>query len=214
VAQLRAPARFLSLVTRRPLVLLAVLLTALIASADAAAAAERCKPPRGGTSIAASSHTRVYREPHTEDSTGRAYACNRRTGRRFKLDDPDNGVRMFGPQLAGRYLAYEVQEYIGESVIYTLYRLDLSRAKRRLLTSVSEESNETVWDYRLVKSGAIAWSEITDWEEVGAVWLFGENGKQRLDAAGPELATSFAVSENHRRIYWTNAGEARTALIR
>ena len=198
--------------TRRSIAALTLL--AALACAGPATAAERCKLPRGATLLAASAQARVFATVDREGHPAPAYACNRRTGRRFRLDNPGSGARVLAPQAAGPYVAYELQSYSGESVGYTFHRLDVLEAKRRQLGSWSEEADETLWDFQLLGSGALAWSEITDRGEVGEVWLWGEGGRQRLDSGPPALAMSFAVSDNRRRVYWTSGGEPRTALLR
>jgi hypothetical protein len=199
-------------VIRRSIAALALLMA--LGCADAAAAAERCKLPRGADQLAASSYARVYSTVDVEGFPAPAYACSRRTGRRFRLDNPDLGVRVLTPQVAGPHVAYELQNYEGEAVFYSLYRLNVLEARRHALGFWSEEDDEILWSFQLVKSGALAWSEITGRGQTGEVWLHGAAGRQRLDSGPPELAMSFAVSDNRKRIYWTSGGEPRTAPLR
>ena len=195
----------------------AITLVALVAlaGADAAAAQERCKLPKRAKQLAASSYTRVYETSNFPEGPGPTYACNRRTGRRFKLDDPDRDFQAAAPILAGTHMAYLLFSSESEVVVSRLMVLDLAAAKKRQLDAWGEEDDELVVDYHLTRTGAIAWSGIADRGRTGEVWLFGESGKTRLDSGPPELAESFAVSSNGARVYWTNAaGEPRTALVR
>jgi hypothetical protein len=213
-------------VTRATLVI--ALLICLVC-ADAASAAERCKVPRGSDTIAKSSYAWVYRpfdnaRRDTNFVEQKTYACNRRTGRRFVLDNPrletyvewrgSYGRRIHPPQLAGTHLAYVTSTYEGAEGEYTgLYALDLATAKKRKL-GVWDESDGTEFlsAFHLRSSGAVAWSAVEEGE--GTIGLWGSAGKQTLDR-GPALgADSFAVSRDGRRIYWTNADQPRTALVR
>jgi hypothetical protein len=207
----------------------ALALLASLVCADAAAAAERCKVPRGSDTIAKSSYTWVYRpfdnarrDPDFAEKP--TYACNRRTGRRFVLDNPrletyvdwsgSYGRHAFPPRLAGTHLAYALTTYEGSEGEYkALYALDLATAKKRKV-GVWDESDGTEFlsAFYLRSSGAVAWSAVEEGE--GTIGLWGSAGKQYLDRGRAVDADSFAVSRDGRRVYWTNADQPRTALVR
>lgn len=193
--------------------LAAVLGIVTLSGADAAAAAERCAPPRGAAAVAANSYVRVYR------ANTITYACNRASGRRFRLDDPRRGARVYATggyrvQLGRTFVAYVVRYEEVEGYVDSLNRLDVTRPRPHEFGVWDEPRGDGLLGFRLAKTGAIAWAEITNLGDEGAIWLRGRRGTKRLDRGPPELAHSFAVSHDRRWVYWTSGDEPRSALLR
>jgi hypothetical protein len=204
---------------------------AALLAAQPAAAADRCKVPRGSSTVAKTSRVHVYFGPQRVDGPeAAAYACNRRSGRRFKLDDPrrelalDSGGDIAEPRIAGYQLAYVTVQHEGaESIYYRLRALDLATGKRRALGSYFGELEGPV-EFSILASGVVAWHELV--EEAGAlqsrVWLWGAAGRRMLDSApetlgeGPPAIRDLGVTGSAREpvLYWMNGETPRSAAMR
>lgn len=214
---------------------LLVLVAALAATAQPAAAADRCKRPATAHTIAKSSRVLLYvYETRLEGPEGATYACNRRTGRRYLLDRPRDELYVNtgqergapGPRLEGWHLAYVTVQFEGSDGEYwRLVTLDVATAKKRALGSWSIDGEEFLHGFALTPSGAVAWHEFSylptdqlgSYDDVTRIWRYGAAGKELLDSArGYGSITDFGVSDARTdpRVYWMNGTTPRSAVLR
>jgi hypothetical protein len=203
-------------------------LTAALLAAQPAAAADRCKVPRGSSTVAKTSRVHVYFEfQPVRGPESAAYACNRRTGRRFKLDDPRREIALStgqigdAPEIERYQLLYTTVQHDGAEDVYLRLRtLDLATGKKRALGFYVEGAEELVVDAHILASGVVAWHEVVDeMGPVSKVWLSGAAGKQLLDSAREAQGggiTDLAVGGTSRDplLYWMNGATPRGAPMR
>ena len=212
-------------------VALALAAACALSAAQPAAAADRCKVPRGSGTVAKTSRVHVYFGPQRVDGPeAAAYACNRRTGRRYKLDDPRRELSLGysdltpDPEIARYQLVYVTVQHDGaEDVYYRLRTLDLATGRKRALSAYVGELDGPA-AFEILANGVVAWHEFV--EDGGLlesrVWLWGAAGKRLLDRA-PETTSGnesvirdFAIGGSAREplVYWMNGETPRTAAMR
>lgn len=178
------------------------------------AASTRCKPA-GSTTVVASSYARVYRTRSTV-----AYACVIKTGRRYRLDNPnaDSPTFLAGREypalLTGTRLVFVLNVPTGADDVVSLRSMDLTTGKVRELGGWGEGDAELV-AYHANRS-AVAWS-LANVQSDGAgnqIWLDGAEGTRMIDRGAAIDLGSFALAPNRRRVFWMNGEEPRTALLR
>ena len=203
---------------------------ALIALPAAAGASCRSKAPSDAKVAQRSRTIVVYSvDDETPGFEQRImYGCEFRTGKLRRLDEGRSFAHVLNLKLAGRYIGYSAyeEEPAGQTIYEQVHVDDLRTGERRRYEvffgqPFPPEYHERVRSLVLKPNGSLAWITAayeTREAQVLQVHRVEAPGKGRHhmkidegEAIGPN---SLALSENRRRIYWTNAGEPRSARLR
>lgn len=199
---------------------LAALAVIALLAAPSAADAKRCSK-HGAHTILRTKTVRVF-SVTARDETARYYGCLYRRGRvvylgKVPVEGPDGIYEILA---AGRFLAFQIYEELGSHLTFTtLYRADLRDGRVRTLEGFGVNPFGGTWvvDVVLARTGATAW--IRGENDGGADNV---NSVRKYDAAGPGVLDpgpgvelgSLAITASGSRVYWTNAGEPRSAPLR
>jgi hypothetical protein len=151
----------------------------------------------GSRTLVETTHARVYRS-----SKHVAYACSKRTGRKYRLDNPQQDYQIQDSskvRLAGSFVAYANHSWGDDEVDggEDLTRLDLRDGrKRRLGGGVGSE----LTDIELSPKGFVGWI-IRGNDRGPTVWKLDSRGRDRLDPGPGVSNASLALSGS--LLYWT-----------
>jgi hypothetical protein len=195
-----------------------LLLAVSVPQSDAAATAKKNSKCtlRGSKTLAADARGRVFEKDHADGAY--IYGCLYRTGRRFAIgDNPhDDFLSIDALALASPFVAY------GETTASTIgtyeivERLDLRNGRIKDVTdSKREDPDPGIDQVVLTPRGAVAWIGYgNDYTDILKVEKLDAAGHALLDP-GPGVENgSLAVTRSGRRLYWSNGGEPRSAVLR
>jgi hypothetical protein len=191
-----------------------VALVATAAAPSPAAGAGRSAKPcttRGHT-VVANQLVRVFRINRPRITTTLYHACDLRTRRARFIDRRVLELGGLHRLALGRgIVAYEdvICDERGGGCDGLIFRLDVRRNRRERVARMPVDAAKTS-DLVVTRTGAIAWIRGVGsaGRHVGAV---DANGERTLEESQGVEAGSLAVAG--RRVYWTSAGEARSALL-
>jgi hypothetical protein len=191
-----------------------VILAALCWAPLTAEAADRGKcAKRGSKTVTADKRGRVFYVQNRFEER-RYYGCLYRIGRRFPIgDNPHDELNTLERVvLASPFVAYVVASPASGRSNERLDRVDLRTGS---FVGVASESDDRLGRHVLTRSGAMAWTTlhygVNRFQEVEKL---DADGEAILDS-GPELdPASLALSRASGRVYWMNAGSARSARLR
>jgi hypothetical protein len=181
--------------------------------APAEAAKHRgCAEP-GSETQAADARARVFYSPRKDAYFG----CLRRTGRRREI--PYQGVDdIYITALTSPFVVYDAPNEGSAAYVVDVYRFDLRTGRDRKVTSFGEFAGQgsRLHELLLTRAGTVVWArERFGSEQDGRlVEKFGDGRESTLDPGPTVDAGSLALSISGRRVYWTNAGEPRSARLR
>jgi hypothetical protein len=181
--------------------------------------ARRCYP-RGSVTLAASTRIRVYRapdpDPHLANDDARTFvACGLRDGRRTSIGDewpPDIGFEIHGVEFAGRFAAVGVRECSKYGCTTAVRVVDATGAKGPRSRSVS---GDRIYDIALKPNGSLAfmWSRLRDGAAPNReLRRCDSQGCAALDSSA-EIETGSLALSAASDVYWTNAGQPRSATL-
>lgn len=190
---------------------------ALVLGAGAPAASDAAKrgkcAMKGSKTIVRDSRARVFYVRRSQTY----YGCLYRTGRKRELPTYDYDA-VDGFVLRSPYLAFEGGTTGGSMSTGDLWRMNLRTGKRQVVDTTGESfaGGSSVEGVLLTRRGAMVWIRET-WsydERTVSVEKYDAAGEETLDP-GPNVAVgSLALTPSGRRVYWMNAGEPRTAVLR
>jgi hypothetical protein len=150
------------------------------------------------------------------------YGCLRRVGRPFELGSVDeNGVERLDSFIAaGPYLAFQGYDGNSSATSVTLARIDLRNGRIRQnnteFGSYLSASN-ALEDVVLTRYGALAWivASSNGFDPLERrVEKLDRDGQVVLDRGPGVDRHSLAATSSGTRLYWTNAGQPRSAALR
>jgi hypothetical protein len=195
----------------------------LATAPGANAAASRPCAMKGSKTIAASEHARVFRTRPNADGATDVMGCLYRVGRRHYLGDGGTGIldeTWVGHfRLAGRFVAFSDEIGGRYGAGFNIVVVDLRTGKRRTAYSVPprRDSGQTasVESIVLRKNGSAAWMYLfgasPDDTPERFVAKLDSDGEVRL-AHGVDIESG-SLALARRTVYWTQAGEPRSAQL-
>lgn len=189
-----------------PFAVALALVVLVSASGQSARAGQGCWSR--GTTIVANAEARVYR---IGGAGYRAYVCAARTGETRRLGFFDEYTRgRYNFAIAGRYVAYIrlVCEARGEGCRGGVRVLNVRTGRIKRI----DEGGYTI---AVTPRGAVAWTQIAPSPNNEISWAIVKvdaDGRSVLD--GGDDLDPFSLASVRDRVYWTNAGVARSAVLK
>jgi hypothetical protein len=176
---------------------------------------------KGSKTIRADTRARVF--VHRSRANGTVYyACLYRNGRRREIPLPDEAYR--GWTLASPYLSYLEPGGASTVSVDVLWVYDIRTGMEYEAAEAvqSEEGSSAIENPLLAPTGAVAWIRARTRPDSARTQVITERSVEKWSPAGEATldpgptvdAGSLALSTSGRRVYWTNAGEPRSARLR
>ncbi len=188
----------------------------LLAAAPAEAAKRKPCAAAGSKTVRADTHGRAFRV--RRQGTRKYYACLYRSWRRVRIA-PDPGDYVTNLGLASPFVVFLSEQPTSQIASHELKRVDIRSGATVTVAWFGHhyEGINALEDLVPTRRGTVAW--------IRNHWLGGEQprrsvgkfeaGSQSTVDPGPDVGTgSLAVTRSGDRLYWTNAGEARSAPLR